>query len=223
MNEMEHAEQLLMRCRDACAALLDRGKARDEISNAIRDQLRETTTFLEAELAGPTSVDRAGSRFGFLRRLLAWPRWGWLLFYAGSVAGVIWWLQVRPTWDAMRQLQGVWQYTTGVGPEERLDEVYFQVVGSETCLTYPLRGKWTANRSRISIRPADDFFIVRREFGFRNKRETEYIIRLANDHLYLVRGMAKLDAMRERSIEKLRSIKELPAPAQRTIDSSKSE
>jgi hypothetical protein len=104
-----------------------------------------------------------------------------------------------------------------------LDEVYFHVVGSDTWLTYPRRSKWTASRSRISIRPADDFFIVRREFGFDygNTRETEYIIRLANNRLYLVRGMAALDSMMERKIEKLRSIKELPAQTLRRIESSK--
>jgi hypothetical protein len=44
---------------------------------------------------------------------------------------------------------------------------------------------------------------------------------MVNDNLCLVRGMATLDAVKDRKIEKLRSIKRLPPEAARTIESSK--
>ncbi len=220
MNNLQDEMQLLAECRAACDRLIERssaGQDNSQIGITTLEKVQETTAVLAAELAGTTCSNRPVRR---RRKIL-----GWLLLYAATVAGIVWWYEIRPSQRAHRQLQGTWQYTEGMGHEERLKEVYFQVVGSDTWLTYPLRAKWIASRSRISIRPANDFFIVRRESGGeygggRNTRETEYIIRLANDRLYFVRGMATLDPMQERKIEKLRSIEQLPPEADRIIENS---
>ena len=227
MNKLQDDAQILAECREACDRLIARGNAVDdncEIGITTLEKVRETTALLESELDGTTSGDRAvGRRLKFAKTLVAVRRFGWLLLYTVTILGIIWWYKIRPSWEAHRQLQGTWQFTEGFVHEERLKETYFQVVGSETWLTYPLRSKWTGSRSRISVQPADDFFIVRREIGSdygRNIRETEYIVRLANDRLYLVRGMATLDAMKERKIEKLRRIKQLPPQALQWIETS---
>jgi hypothetical protein len=78
------------------------------------------------------------------------------------------------------------------------------------------------HRSRVEIRPADNFFVVRRSFGFdyghRNPRETEYVVCLKECKLCLVHGLATLDSVTEKSITELRSIDDLPADAKRAID-----
>ena len=217
VNKLQDEVQLLAECRAACDRLIERSSAGQDSQIGITtlEKVQETTAVLAAELAGTTSSDRPVRH---RRKIL-----GWSLLYAATVSGILWWYEIRPSQRAHRQLQGAWQYTEGMGHEERLKEVYFQVVGSDTWLTYPLRSKWIASRSWISIRPANDFFIVRREFGRDyggNTRESEYIIRLANDRLYFVRGMATLDSMQERKIEKLRSIEQLPPAAARIIETS---
>ncbi len=120
---------------------------------------------------------------------------------------------------ATRKIQGTWRVVEGVIPNERLGEAYLHVDDNETWFVYPLSGKWDVQRSHITIRPADGFFVVRRAFGFDygNTRETEYIVCLKNDELYVLRGLARLDSVRENSIEKLRSVDSLPTDARKSI------
>jgi hypothetical protein len=79
--------------------------------------------------------------------------------------------------------------------------------------------KWEVQRSRITVRPADNFFVVRRAFGFDygNTRETEYILHIKNDEMYILRGLARLDSVRENTVEKLRSVDSLPDGARDSI------
>ena len=223
--------QALRRCLDACERWIERGDSggeKTELPAPVRDLVTKTTTALEVETSGqPTARDDGeqtersrtpGRRGGQGYRTLLWS-----LLYILTIATLVVWYEFWPVWNVQQQLQGAWQYTTGFSSEERLEDSYFQVNGRETWLTYPFRQKWQAQRSRIRIRPANDFFIVRREFGFKtvNTRETEYIMRLVDGKLYLVRGMARLDAMRERKIEKLRRIEQLPEVARAAIEASR--
>ena len=107
----------------------------------------------------------------------------------------------------------------GVIPDERLGKSYMQIDDNETWLAYPLSGEWNVQRNRITISRADNFFLVRRAFGFdhENTRETEYIVCLKNDEMYILRGLARLDSVRENTIEKRRRVDSLPTDAQERI------
>lgn len=229
-SEMRDELQALRRCRDACERWIDpRGPLGEsgELPARVRELLTETTQALERTTSehthprkdeGPADQPRKRSRW----RRLRWSTVGWWFLYTMTVATLVMWYQVWPAWKVSRQLQGSWQYTAGFGGDEQLEETFFHVNGRDTWLAYPFRDQWQAQRSRIRIRPANDFFIVRREYGFHtvNTRETEYIVRCVNGNLYRIRGMARLDAMRERKIEKLRRIQQLPAGAADAIEAA---
>jgi hypothetical protein len=104
-------------------------------------------------------------------------------------------------------------------PNERLGKSYLHVDDNETWLVYPLSGEWNVQRSRITVRPANGFFVVSHAFGFDygNTRETEYIVYQKNDELYILRGLAQLDSVKQNKIEKLRSGDSLPSDAMQSI------
>lgn len=120
---------------------------------------------------------------------------------------------------ALLKIQGTWREVDGMIPNERLGDSYVHVDDNESWLVYPLNGEWNVQRSRIRIRPADGFFIVRLAFGFDhgNTRETEYIVYMKNDELYILRGLARFDTVKRNTIEKLRSSGSLPSDAMQSI------
>jgi hypothetical protein len=132
---------------------------------------------------------------------------------------MIWWYEFRPTTLASQNFQGTWRIMEGIIPDERPGESYLHVDNNETWLLYAGRDGWNIQRSRIKLRPAENFFVVERAFGFDygNTREAEYIVCLKNDDLYTVRGLARFDPVREYTIEKLRRVDSLPTDATDSI------
>jgi hypothetical protein len=142
-----------------------------------------------------------------------------LILYVATIAALLWWYEIRPAWMGSRQLQGTWREIEGVMPNERLGESYFHVNDDETWFVYPRNGKWDVQRSRIAIRPADHFFVVRRAFGFDygNTRETEYVVFLKNNELYVLRGLSPFDPVTECTIEKRSRVDSMPGDAAESI------
>lgn len=158
---------------------------------------------------------------GFARIL---PHAIWLTVCLVSIGMMYWWFEFRPGNVALQQMQGTWQKVDGVIPEEKMAEVYFHVQGNETWLAYqgPSGGdKWELQRSRIkSVRPARNFFVVRRGYRFdwgRNEVETEYIVCLNNDGLFQVQGLAPMAPTREYVVRKQRRTETLPDKAKDAI------
>lgn len=143
----------------------------------------------------------------------------WFIVYLTTVVGLIWFYEFRPVGQAWTGIQGTWRIVQGEIPDEKLGESYFQVAGSETWLVYPDSDGWGVQRSRIAVKPADGFFLVKRAFGFDsgNTRETEYIVFRRDDELYIIRGLAEFDPVKERTVEKLRSVESLPDDARESI------
>tara|TARA_R110002020_G_scaffold53838_7_gene150172 strand:+ start:509 stop:988 length:480 start_codon:yes stop_codon:yes gene_type:complete len=139
--------------------------------------------------------------------------------YGVTVATMIWWYEFHPVQLAEREIQGTWRAVEGVIPDERSGDSFLHVKDNETWLVYPLGDKWEVQRSRITVRPADNFFVVRREFGFDygNTRETEYIVHIKKDEMYILRGLSRLDSVRVNTIDKLRSGDSLPDGASISI------
>lgn len=156
------------------------------------------------------------ARTGFVRAIL---KFRWLLLYTATVTTMIWWYEFRPARIASQRIQGTWRQIEGLIPNERLGDAYRHVDENEAWLAYPFCGEWNVQRSRITIRPADGFFVVRRAFGFDygNTRETEYVVFLKNDELYILRGLARFDSVMENTVEKLRRIDALPTDARQSI------
>ncbi len=144
----------------------------------------------------------------------------WLILYVVTVAALLWWYEIRPASVASRQLQGMWRALEGTTPNERFRDSYLHVHDDETWLLYPFADKWNVVRSRITVRPADNFFVVQRAIGFDygNTRETEYIVCLKNDELYLVRGLAQFDPAMQNTIEKLRRVDSMPEDALEAVE-----
>lgn len=136
----------------------------------------------------------------------------WVLLYAITVSAMVWWYEFRPAWNAARQIQGNWCEVEGRIPDERLGDSFMQITGDDTWRVYPFHGQWEVQRSRITVRPAENFFVVRRAFGFDygTTRETEYILCIKGDGLYVLRGLATLDSVRDYTAVKLQRVDSLP-------------
>lgn len=177
--------------------------------NAISTQ-REVS---ESEL----STDATGTRPPRMRWML---RWGWPVFYIVTVAALIWWYEFRPARTGLGDLQGNWQEVTGAPPEERPTDSYLQVDSSETWFVSAGEQDWRVLRSRISVRPARNCFVVRRGFGSDyggNTRETEYVVYLKDGAFYHLAGLADLDPVNEPKVRKFRSGDALPDAAKDAI------
>lgn len=225
---MSEDTQQLQQCRDACERVLAHGQSTGdpvELPPAVRDALTKTMAALDSlkwEQDSPEGTGEQAHKKGMRRRLPTRSTLVWLSLDALTIVAFLVWYEVWPVWNIQRQMQGRWQFTAGVQAEERLRDVYFQIIGRDTWLTYPgWQGKWDVQRSRIQIRPARDFFIVTRhyDFGGANRYHTEYIVRMVDDRLYRVRGMARLDGG-ERKIDKLRRVKQLPPEALTAIEAT---
>lgn len=132
--------------------------------------------------------------------------WRWPLLYVLTLAAVIWWYEFRPAMQARQMLQGSWQRTEGVVPDEKRLDTYFHVRGDETFFTYQSSKGWQASRSRVELEPLRDAYLVRRQFGYDyggTTRENEYIIYLKDDRLYMIHGLATLSPTLKRDIAKL--------------------
>ncbi len=176
-------------------------------SNVTRD--------IHAE-AGIARKHNDSGRIGMMRAIV---KLRWVFLYAITVLTIIWWYEFRPAQLASWKLQGDWQSVEGVIPNEQLGESYLHIDDNETWFVYPASDKWNVQRSRITLKQADNFFVVRRSFGFDygNTRETEYIVCFKNDEVYMLRGLARLDSVKERSVEKLRRVDSLPDKAMECI------
>ena len=207
--------EVLMKCRDACdklLALCSTSVSHPALTSATVRMLRDSTAAVE---------ESSTQNRGVMRRFrVPWRRVAWLAVYAITILGLLWWYEVRPIWQAHLALQGDWQFTKGFPPEEQRTDSYFHVNGFNTWHGFPRGTAWHTHESRISLRPARDFYIVRRQYGFgmQNLRETEYVIRLNGDRLYMLRGMARLDPVKTRSIDKLERVDELPPTLQERIE-----
>lgn len=168
------------------------------------------------DLAKPDLEHAVRSRSWIMRTLL---RWGWPLLYAATVVALIWWYEFRPARWGLNDLQGTWRAVTGEPPEERSVDSYCFVDGEDEWFVYDFEGGWRVQRNRISIRPAENFFVVRSAFGFDygTTREADYFVYLKNDTLYEIRGLADLDPMNAGEIRKLRRTDSLPDVARTAI------
>jgi hypothetical protein len=146
-------------------------------------------------------------------------RFGWPILYVTTVAAMLWWYEIRPANNAVEQMQGAWQVVEGEFPDQQFTDDYLYIDRNETWSVYPKPDRATVHRSRIEVRPADNFFVVRRAFGFDygNTRETEYIVCLKNHQLYILRGLAQLESVRKTSVEKLRRVDALPDEVEQSI------
>ncbi|MCA8988562.1 MAG: hypothetical protein KDA78_13015 [Planctomycetaceae bacterium] len=148
---------------------------------------------------------------------------GWMFLYVGTVAGIVWWYEYRPMQQATQKIQGTWQFVEGNIPQEKAQEMYLQIEGDRTWLVYPFQDEWHSQLSQIKLKPAENFFLVDRTFGFgqKNLRESEYYLYLKNNDLYLINGLARMDRARERKIEKLKSVESLPDNAAKSMQELK--
>ena len=147
----------------------------------------------------------------------------WPVLYVTTIAAIVWWYEYGSVWQASNNMQGVWCELAGEPHAEQLTDNHFFVKGDTTWFSYPdNNGKWNANRSRISLRRAEGFYLVTRTYGFnqRNTRTTEYIVMSRGDQLYLLNGLARLDPQRKIIGRKLRRIERLPAAAAKAIDAA---
>lgn len=180
-------------------------------------------TDTDAEQPERTNRDKSTASLGVdssrARILRASFRFFWPVLYLTTVAGMIWWYEFRPTVQVSRTIQGTWQTVEGMIPNEQRGNSYLHIDGNDSWFVYPFRDEWQVHRSRINVRPAEHFFVVRRSFGFDygTTREREYVLHLKNDAMYILRGLARLDSVMERSIEKLRSVDSLPDDAKASI------
>lgn len=176
-----------------------------------------TTTNQTDSLAEPSSPAFSPWRNGLLLVLF---KIRWILLYVFTISALIWWYEFRPIQTASMKMQGDWQWSEGKLPNEQLLEKYLHVDKSESWFVYPLRDEWHVQRNRLTINRADDFFVVRRAFGFDHgtTRETEYVVCLKNDGLYILRGLTRLDSVLTPSVEKLRSVRSLPDNAKKEIE-----
>lgn len=151
---------------------------------------------------------------------LALFRWGWPLLYVATVAALIWWYEFRPAQTGLGDLQGTWREVTGAPPEERPTDSYLQVDSNETWFVSAREQDWRVLRSRISVRPARNCFVVRRSFGSDyggNTIETEYVVYLKDGAFYHLAGLADLDPVNEPKVRKFRKGDALPDAAAEAI------
>ena len=141
-------------------------------------------------------------------RRLFWP-----VLYLATVAGLIWWYEFWPAWHAKRQLQGTWRQVKGVPSQPQ--ESLLSIEGNQSWFLYPRQDQWQAVRSRISIKKADNFFTVRRAVGFDygTTRETEYIVCIKDERIYILRGVAMLAPETTPSVDKFFIEKDPPSAA----------
>ncbi len=212
--------ELLTKCRDACdkrLALCGASADQPALTNATAQMLRNTTAALAA-----SSPQNAKERGGVMRIFrMPWRRVAWLAVYAITISCFLWWYEVRPIWQAHLAMQGDWQFTQGTVPEEQRTDSYLHVNGFNTRMCYPGGSAWQIRKSRISLTPARNYFIVRRQYDFgikQNQYETEYVVRLDGDRLYILRGMARLDAVKKRTVDKLERVDELPPELRKQIN-----
>lgn len=160
----------------------------------------------------------APRRFGRMswqpvKRLL--QRMAWPVLYLLTVGSLVWWYEIRPRQQALEAMQGLWQSYEGRIPHEQPLESYLQIDGHEAWRVYPGYEKWVVKHDRLSLRPARNFFVVRRQFGFDygTTRESEYVVCIKDNALYHVRGVARLDPMLEGAVEVRRPAEKLPPEA----------
>lgn len=184
------------------------------MSESEIEATREASDCLEPSglSAGETP---ARGRFARLVSRSFWP-----ILYVVTIVVIVWWYESGAGVLASSRMQGVWQQVEGEAHLETLTDNRFLIDGNETWFTYPMEDDWTVLRSRISIRPADGFFLVKRTFGFDwgNTRETEYIVFLRGNQMYLLHGLAKLDPMREYRATKYRRADQVPDEVSEAID-----
>lgn len=146
----------------------------------------------------------------------------WPIAYTLTVATLIWRYEFRPLQEASNQLQGTWQASVGAPPNERRKDSFIHFDGNESWYAYQHLDAWRANRSRISLERAENFFLVRRSLGFDygTTRETEYVLFLKDDRLYMLHGLADLDPVRQGEIRKFWKTDVLPEAASDAIRAS---
>ena len=156
------------------------------------------------------------------------PHLSWLAITTLSIGSMYWWYEIRPEQVALRELQGTWQPVDGVFPEETARDTYLHYDDNESWRTYPVRDPtqpWRATHSRIeSIRPARNFYLVRRSYGLdwgKNKKETEYIVCLNGDGLFQVVGLAPIEATRNYRVQKHVRVEQLPEQGKKALESYK--
>lgn len=163
----------------------------------------------------PEQARPASRRFRRFVFLLRWP-----MLYLATIAAIIGWYEVGRGELAASEMEGTWRVVEGEFDAEEFTDSHLFVSGNETWFGYPADGSWQVQRSRISVKPANDFYLVTREFGFDygNTRSTEYILFRKGDQLYILHGLARLDSVRDYSAQKFRRVEQLPAEAVDAID-----
>jgi hypothetical protein len=146
----------------------------------------------------------------------------WPLVFTITVAALIWRYEFRPLQEATSQLQGTWRLAVGAPPNERREDSFIYFDENESWDAYQNQDSWRADRSRISLERAENFFLVRRSFGFDygTTRETEYVLFLKGDRLYVLHGLADLDPVQQGEIRKFWRTDALPDAASDAIRES---
>lgn len=122
---------------------------------------------------------------------------------------------------ARARMQGMWREVRGEFHAEEFVDSYEFVDNDETWHAHTSDDQWRVHRSRVTLKPARDFFLVTRTYGFdwkRNPSTTEYIVYLRDGKVYQLRGLARLDGIQDVSARKLRRVDSLPDGVTDAID-----